>query len=99
DREDTDGKCEKKSTLASSQCAPRFPIRARCRYLVSLAEINVVCGVPNWVVAAVAGWGLRMMSVGSMSAMGWTEIFMLLPLPLALLTVTPAKPTMAYVAF
>ena len=37
--------------------------------------------------------------VGSTTAEGWTEMTMLLPLPVALEIATPTKPTISYVAF
>jgi hypothetical protein len=46
-----------------------------------------------------AGIAPMMTAVGSTTAQGWTEMFMPPPLPSAKEMVTPAKPTILYVAF
>ena|SRR6516225_6147243 len=73
----------------------------RPRHWVNLAEINVVCEVPYMVCwVALAGPGSRMTAVGSTMEQGCMQIVIpALPVPSASVTVMPAKPMMAYVAF
>ena len=77
-------------------------------YRVSFAEINVVIAVvsPNCELCvpvgfAFTGVGLSnvggITAVGSTTAQGWIDMFMLLPLLSACEIMTPAKPTIAYV--
>jgi hypothetical protein len=69
--------------------------------LVSFAEPNVVIVVlddelgVSGEACVPAGIRLEIIAVGSTVAIGWMEISMLLPLPVALEMHTPAKPTMA----
>ena len=60
----------------------------------SFADTKVVGEVPTLDSEVPAGVGLLMTDVGSTTAIGWTEMFMLFPSPSASVTVTPTNPMM-----
>src|SRR5690348_6198414 len=89
-----------RSPTVAAQALPHF------YHCVNLAETNVVINgvfvvlllllyTDNPLAWLPAGKGFEMTSVGSTMADGWMATVKLLPLPVAVVTVTPTKPTIA----